>query len=142
MNDTICIDAGPVIHLVAFPRKKQVRILWKQWEQERTTIIAPALIFYEVSNVLYRYQRANIYSREAIKRALDFALTLPISLVEDADLHRMAVSSALQYGLNAAYDAHYLALAERSGSELWTTDEKLTNRLQGFGIDWVKLIRE
>ena len=142
MSDTICIDAGPVIQLVAFPGKKQARRMWEHWELERITVIAPALLFYEVTNVLYRYRKANLLSSETVTESLALALSLPISLVEDAELHQMAVASAMRFGLQAAYDAHYLALAERTGSVLWTTDERLTNRMKDLGIDWVQLIRE
>lgn len=34
---------------------------------------------------------------------------------------------ARQFNLPAAYDAHYLALAERLEAELWTLDRKLFN---------------
>ncbi len=44
---------------------------------------------------------------------------------------------AHQYGLPAAYDAHYLALAEREGCEYWTTDERLWNAVKAQ-LPWVR----
>jgi predicted nucleic acid-binding protein len=140
MNTTICIDAGPVIQLVAFPEKKHVHITWEQWDDQGYQIIAPTLLFYEVTNVLYRYQRHNMLSNETVSASLAAALALPITLVEDSDLHLLAVATAERFDLSAAYDAHYLALAERSSAELWTTDGRLSNRMHELGVGWVHLI--
>lgn len=140
MKNRICVDAGPVVHLVAFPEKEAVRRAWEQWEEEGISIVAPALLHYEVTNVLHRYHRFGVLSELTMKAALSAALTLPISLVEDGDLHLRAAEIAIEFDLNAAYDAHYLALAERFEAEMWTTDQKLLNQMQSLGIDWVRLM--
>jgi hypothetical protein len=41
--------------------------------------------------------------------------------------------------LPAAYDAHYLALAERVGAEFWTTDRRLANKVRE-ALPWVHLL--
>jgi predicted nucleic acid-binding protein len=129
-----------VIQLVAFPEKKQVHAIWEHWDDQGYQIIAPTLLFYEVTNVLYRYQRHSMFSSETVSTSLAAALALPITLVEDSDLHLLAAATAERFDLSAAYDAHYLALAERSNAELWTTDERLSNRMYELGIDWVHLL--
>ncbi len=57
-------------------------------------------------------------------------------VIQDAKLHLVAFEFAGRLGLEAVYDAHYLALAELSSAELWTTDERLVNRALNKGIDW------
>lgn len=63
---------------------------------------------------------------------------MPITLYGDRDLHRRALSLAKQLSLPAAYDAHYLALAERLNAELWTADRCLAERAQPT-MPWVNL---
>jgi predicted nucleic acid-binding protein len=140
MSNTICIDAGPVVQLTAFPEAVEIQAIWERWDEQAATIIAPALLFYEVTNVLFRYMKHNIFTREMAYAALDASLALPIILIEDIELHQLAAVAAERFGLKAAYDAHYLALAERSGAELWTTDEKLYKKMQALGVEWVRLI--
>ena len=46
---------------------------------------------------------------------------------------------AHRFGIPAAYDAHYLALAEVEKCELWTADERLWNAVRSE-VDWVRWI--
>lgn len=78
-------------------------------------------------------------SAETIREALDTALTLPIHLRATDDMHSDALRLAERYGLRAAYDAHYLALAERLGAEFWTADRRLAQQVAGE-LPWVRLL--
>ena len=63
---------------------------------------------------------------------------MPISLYTDDDLHDRAMDFAGRFRLPAAYDSHYLALADRLGVEFWTADQKLYNTVSA-ALPWVKL---
>lgn len=52
-------------------------------------------------------------------------LDLPIELDGDSTLHLCALELAGVHRSPAAYDAHYLALAERFRAPLWTCDRRL-----------------
>jgi predicted nucleic acid-binding protein len=134
----VCVDATLVIRRVAFPEDAPVQRLWDIWEEDRTGLIAPALLFYEVTNGLYRYQKQGWLKPETIAVSLDAALSLPIELIGDADLHRQARTIAERFNLSATYDAHYLAVCERMGVELWTSDQRLVNTLKPFQVEWVR----
>ena len=133
----ICIDAGIVVRLILFPGYGVVQSLWKAWTAGRQKIIAPALLYFEIVNVLYQYQKRGELTAEMAATAVDVALALPVEIHSDADMHGAALDVARRYGLPAAYDAHYVALAESYGAVLWTTDQRLVNRCQK---DWVKLV--
>jgi len=70
---------------------------------------------------------------------LKAALSLPLRLHGDVSLHRWAVDLAERFSLPAAYDAHYLALAEWLGGEFWTADRRLA---QAVGYTWWRVERD
>jgi predicted nucleic acid-binding protein len=137
----ICVDANLVIRRVAEPENRLVQELWERWAAHRQPLVAPALLRYEVTNVLYRTQRAGLLSPEARRDLLAAALALPIEVHGDTALHQEAADLAERIGLPAAYDAHYLALAQRLGTEFWTTDERLGRAVRPT-LPWVRLVGE
>jgi len=138
-NSPLCVDANIVIRLVADPGDEVVRAAWERWDAEHRRIAAPTLLFYEVSNALYRYQRAGMMGSVAVRLALRAALALPLQLYGEAALHRRALDLAEPLSLPAAYDAHYLALAQWLGAELWTADRRLARAVQDE-LSWVRVL--
>ena len=136
-SSTVCIDANIVVRLVLFAEDK-IQTLWKTWESDEVQFVAPSLLHYEVVNSLYQYQKLGLISSASVERALEAALTLPVDLVDDDHIHRRAILLAAEYKLPAAYDAHYLALAEWMDIEFWTADTRLAKAVQPFDLDWVK----
>lgn len=140
MSDSpLCVDAGVVIRLVADPEDEVVRRLWEEWDDERRPLAAPTLLRYEVTSVLYRYERAGLMSADSVRLALGAALAL--RLHGEDELHECALEIAERFSLPAAYDADYLALAERLGAAFWTTDERLTRAVRP-SPRWVHLVGE
>jgi predicted nucleic acid-binding protein len=136
---TVCVDASVIVRFILQPEDIAITQLWQSWISQEYKLVAPSLLYYEVTNALYRYQKSGLILPETIRDALDTALSLPIDLVNDAYLHRQARIMADRYRLPAAYDAHYLALSEQMDIDLWTADARLFKALQPFGITRVKL---
>lgn len=104
-------------------------------------LVAPTLLYYEVANALHRYAvRGDLVPAEA-QALLDLALCLDVDVVSDGGLHRRALQLADALALPAAYDAHYLALAERLGAEFWTADARLVLAVQDR-LPWVHRLGE
>ena len=135
---TVCVDASIVLRYVLQPDNTSVKKLWKSWLDSEAQLVAPGLLFYEVTNALYQQQRNKILSPETIWQTLELSLELPIHLVNESGLHLRAREIATQYNLPATYDAHYLALAESLKIDLWTADMRLVNALKPFKLKWVK----
>jgi len=138
-NSWVCVDANLVIRLIADPNDEAVLRLWERWDAEGRQVAAPALLFYEVTNALYRYQKMGLMGPSSVRLALQAALSLPLHLHQDAGLHRRALDLAERFSLPAAYDAHYLALAERLDAEFWTADRRLAQAVQEE-MPWVRLL--
>ena len=135
----ICIDANLVVRLVADPADTVVRKQWERWDADRRQWAAPTLLYYEVTNALYRYQTAGLLAAPSAQLALRAALALPIRLYGEAEIHQRAVRMAERFSLPAAYDAHYLALAEWLGGELWTADGRLFQKVKHL-LPWAHLL--
>jgi len=135
----ICVDANLVIRLVADPSDESVRRRWVEWEAARRQLAAPGLLYYEVTNALYRYQTLGYMTAPSVQLALEAALALPLHLHRGPDLHRRALVLAERLGLRAAYQAHYLAVAEQLDGDFWTADRALVQAVQAE-LGWVHLI--
>jgi predicted nucleic acid-binding protein len=72
-------------------------------------LIAPHLLHYEVANALHQQHRSGRVTVDLAALRLDRCLRLPV----DAPLHSRALEIAYERHLPVAYDAHYVALAER-----------------------------
>lgn len=86
------------------------------------------------------YVHGNVPS-DLAHELLDTALDLPITFYDDPHLSRRAFRYATQFGMRAAYDAHYLALSEHLGCEMWTTDKRFYNSVHR-SCAWVRLADE
>lgn len=134
-----CVDSSVLIRSLEKGPQPEIRKLWREWLRDKVLLHAPALLRYEVVNALHQQRKAGRIGDEEARAALDDALKRPIVLHEDDNLHTRALTMAAKYGLPAAYDAHYLALAERLGVEFWTTDAKLVRAVEDR-LAWVRLV--
>lgn len=132
-TSTVCVDASFVLRMFLGPDDEEA---WARWETslaEGVVFRAPSLLAYEVANALHRYRRAGYLSAVAAEIVADAVLALPIVFERDTSLHIAALRLAAALGLSSTYDAHYLALADRLGAELWTADAGLARQVAGRG---------
>jgi len=134
----VCVDASLIVRFLVGPQNRQILSLWETWTQEPRDLVAPALIRYEVLNALYQYERHGHLSGGVVAELLDAAISLPIRLHSDPAIHGQALGLARRFGLPACYDAHYLAVAEHLGADLWTCDARLVKKV-GADLPWVRL---
>lgn len=84
----VCVDANLVRLMSENLPDSLVRTLWQQLRESGCTIVAPALLYYELSNAFHRANIANQISPERASQFLEDALNLDIRLYSDAKLHK------------------------------------------------------
>ena len=96
-------------------------------------LLAPHLILAEVASVLLRKRRRGELSAQEFLDLLQSIESLPIRLFEHGPLLLPTCALAETHGLSA-YDALYLALAERHSARLITSDETLDKVARSIGL--------
>ena len=140
-SSPICVDANLLVPRAVGgtnPPVPDLLALWKRWDDDGRRYVAPFLLRYEVTNAFHRMVHLGDITANAGRVALRAALAVPIILYTDEDLHERALDIAGRFRLPAAYDSHYLALADRLGVEFWTADKKLYNSVS-TSLPWVRL---
>ncbi|HJT57484.1 MAG TPA: type II toxin-antitoxin system VapC family toxin [Ktedonobacteraceae bacterium] len=139
VHDMVVVDASIALKWVLLEKDSNVSMsLLDKWTRERKRIIAPALFVYEVTNIIYRealtgkltYDEAD----KGLTKMFSLGILLKFSLYEE--ISTQAMKFAQRFYLPAAYDAHYLALAQSESCEYWTADTRLWNAIKGK-LDWV-----
>lgn len=136
----ICLDASVAVK-VAFREEHShlATALVTDASTRGEPLAVPALFAYEITNaVLQRIRRATLDLELALP-ALDTILMLPFRVFDLSSLHGQALGLASRLGLRAAYDAHYLLIAQRERCPFWTADERLLEPARREGIDarWI-----
>jgi predicted nucleic acid-binding protein len=138
----ICVDASVAAKWILTEEySDQARALLRDTLEAAEPLAAPPLLPIEVTNILrQRVRRGDLTLVEAQERLAAF-LALPVALDAPDMLYARALEIAEQYNLPAAYDAHYVALAESIDTVLWTDDQRLLHTLGGR-IPFVRWIAE
>jgi len=138
MRSLVCIDAGVLIKLlVEEEHSDRAHALWGEWLESETQVISSLLLPFEVVSVLRKQVYRGVITLEEGENALSMAQTAKITLLSPPGLHQRAWKLAARFNRPAAYDAHYLALAEMMGCEFWTADKRLANVVQDE-LPWVR----
>lgn len=130
--EMVCVDASFVMRLLlGGSGGEKAEELWEQWMRNGVQAIAPGLIFYEISNAIYRLFSSSFLLFEEARETFDLALSLGIRAISEELTYRKALLLARQFGLKATYDAHYLAVAQSLETDFWTADHRLFNTVGG-----------
>ena len=126
VNGLVVVDASVVVKWLIKEEDSRIAVFaLKSWTNRGTRICAPYFMLAEVTNALHRQVRKGSLSLDVALGLLDYVLTLEIELHETSRIHHRALELASHLDQGAAYDSHYLALAESLGCDLWTADQRL-----------------
>lgn len=111
------------------------------WQTSEELLLAPMLMVYELTTIMRKAVTAGWLSDVAAADRLSEILRVGPRLIPPDDyLNREALRWAKRIGQNKAYDAHYLALADRESAALWTADRRLANGARQAGLTHVQWI--
>jgi predicted nucleic acid-binding protein len=108
--------------------------LFLNLQNPETQFFIPDLFYIEFTNVLWKYVRANQYTAEQSKIAIQQIQSLPLRVTPTKDLMVDALNLSVTYGISA-YDASYVTLSQRENVPFLTMDVKLINSLSTSNFD-------
>lgn len=138
MKNTVVIDANIALKWVLNePDSSIATALAAEWTKKGTIVVAPSLLMYETTNILYREVRAGRITAETARNGINIILRGVILLSsQQPTLSLRSMALATRFGLPTTYDTYYLALAESEGCELWTADIRMWRAVKDV-FDWV-----
>lgn len=128
---SVCVDAGLVVKLVVWePDSDRARALFAQWQTRNTRLIAPEFFQVETDSILRKkFRLRGELAPDQADLAFASLQSLDVRTFSLPDQRQRAWEIARSLDLPTVYDATYLALAELSGCEFWTADERLYNQV-------------
>lgn len=96
-------------------------------------LLAPELVYYECTNVIWKAVRRGLTSQSGALISLGDLISMSIQVVDATQLMPTALSIALAHG-HPVYDCYYLAAAIQNDADLATADERLYDLAQRVGL--------
>lgn len=137
------IDANVAVKSI-LDETASLSAFWDKVDQENITPCAPRLWLSETASAIRSLVSQKAISAEDAEDILRTIHGLRIEIInEDEELSLHALELAGKLGQSKAYDAMYLALAEKMVVEFWTMDERLVNRCRkDLKLSWVHWVGE
>lgn len=133
----IVVDASLAVRAVLPPRPGEADALaaFVDWHHQGISLLSPDLLFIEATSAVRRAVASEAISADAGQTAVADLFALGIeSVPTERDLCRRALALAAELGQVRAYDALYLAVAERRETVCFSLDERLVDRARQVGL--------
>ena len=137
------VDANLAVN-TALNLSERLERFWERINKEQITPCAPRLWMGETTSAVRAYLAQKQINSDEAEQALLTIQALSVEIIdEDKTLCMRALELAGMLGQSKAYDAFYLAVAEKMEAEFWTADERLYNRcVNDLRLDWVRWLGE
>jgi len=118
---TIVLDVSACIQIVL---KKEKHIEFQEIYEKATWVIAPNLYTYEITNVLWKYNRSKIFNHFECLQYIEDGINLIDDFINEKDLWKESLKESINYD-HPAYDMFYAVLARRNDALLLSNDKDL-----------------
>jgi len=102
------------------------------------TLYVPDLFYIECANILWKYTRHHDYPAEFARENIADLLMLALQSIPTSALIKDALELALAYQISA-YDACYIALAQKLNLPFLTADSALINKTRSAQVTIIDL---
>jgi predicted nucleic acid-binding protein len=131
----VVVDASIIVALAtSHPRCDAARRAIERWISADEAIHAPELLAYEVASALTLMVSQGHLPADRVDTAWRAVTALTLTYHPLGSDGGRAVEIALRLGRRSAYDAAYIALAERIEADLWALDGPLVRNAAGLGF--------
>ncbi len=137
------VDANIAVY-TALKITDELERFWERVDNEQITPCAPRLWLSETTSAIRSSLSQKEITSDEAEQALRTIHALNVEIInEDEELCLRALELAGKLRQTKAYDAFYLALAEKLAAEFWTGDEWLANRCRkDLKLSWVHSLDE
>ena len=125
------IDVSAAIEIIL---QKQKKDLFKSRYTDASWVLAPDLYVPELSNVLWKYYKANIISHEDCIQYVEDGINMIDDFIDGRDLWKEALGEGIKNN-HSIYDMYYLVLTRRNDAVLITNDGPLADICNKLRID-------
>ena len=131
----LCLDASAAVAiLLPHPDRQRVRDALLENAPEGSEIVAPPLLFAEVTSVLRRHVYRQAITQDEAVIALRDLFSLPVRAVDEPSVYLLALELARRLGHARAYDVQYLAVAQMEHCAVLTLDRGMYEGARVLGI--------
>ena len=139
MSDVVVDTSLAAQWIIREEHADEARALLRDWDAAQVRRVVPSWFACEVGNVFYKRVVRGLMTVGQAQHSVDVILGQVVMLDVEPMLTKRAIELADRFYRPASYDAHYLALAEHLGCELWTADEKFWNATRS-SLAWVRWV--
>lgn len=131
-SDKICVDASAVLAgLLSEANSAQFSLLCDYWQENNYELVTTPIFHVELASALRKHVYFKRLTINEGDEAFEISALLPVRVVNDASVNKLAWELAKRYNLPTCYDSQYLAVAEIMQCPMWTNDRRLVNSLRG-----------
>jgi predicted nucleic acid-binding protein len=125
------LDVSAAIEIIL---KKDKALRYEGICQTASWVIAPGLYIAEISNVLWKYNKAKLINHEECIEYVESGINLIDDFIDLNDLWKESLGEGIKNN-HSIYDMYYAILARRNEGTLITNDKELAAICKNMKID-------
>lgn len=129
---TIVLDVSAAMQILL---KKEKKEYFLNIYEKASWVIAPDLFIPEITNTLWKYNKAGILSAEDCQECVEDGIALIDDYFQTKDLWKEVLGESIKYK-HSSYDLFYAILARRNNGRLLTNDTELEATCKKMNIDY------